>query len=203
MLHCSKERTMKKFLVSLAAVGLGLAISVAQGGERNHSNRTTSNDRSSNSATTKDSKDTKKYNTFKTTYVNHTSTLKVGADGFKSELITKNNSHTKYFDKQKLDPKYKEKFGKEFKYKVDGESKKAFCYPGKHHHHWDYRCWNEHYRCWFYWDPCTLGFFYWYPKCNCWAPVACVPDCVPDCTGDASDGADSSLDDMTPPDGDN
>jgi hypothetical protein len=189
---------MKKFLTSLATVGLGLAISVAQGGERNHGNHTTSNDRHGNTSTTKDTKDTKGNN-----FNKNTSTLKVGADGFKSELISKNNSHTKYFDKQKLDPKYKEKFGKEFKYKVDGESKKAFCYPGKHHHHWDHRCWNEHYRCWFYWDPCTLGYFYWYPKCNCWAPVACVPECLPDCTGGLSDGEDSSPDDMAPPDGDN
>src|SRR5437764_7850428 len=39
---CSKESNMKRFLISLSAVGLGLAISVAQGGEHDRGHRTSS-----------------------------------------------------------------------------------------------------------------------------------------------------------------
>jgi hypothetical protein len=198
---------MKRFWISMAVFGLGFLVSVAQADDRG--TRRNSNDRSNNATTSKDNKNSNVINTVKPTHLDfltwtntsankNTFSLKVGSDGFKSDLI-KHNSRTKYFGEHKVDAKYKEKFGKTFTYKIDGKSKTAFCYPGKHHHHWDYRCWNEHYRCWFYWDPCTLGYFFWYPRCNCWAPVSCSPDDVPDCSGDASDGPDSSSSDVPPP----
>jgi hypothetical protein len=204
---------MNRFLISLSAVGLGLAISVAQGKEHDRGNHRTSsvpsNDRSHETATkapSNNSKPTNVISTAKPSTVIPGSTTKVtpftpkvGSEGFKSDMISKNNSRTKYFAEHKVDSKYPEKFGKTFKYKVNGEAKTAYCYPGKHHHHWDYRCWNGHYHCWFYWDPCTVCFYYWYPTCNCWAPASCSPSDVPDYSGDSADGPDSLGDDAPPP----
>jgi len=126
------------------------------------------------------------------------STPRIGKDGFKDELIAKNNTRTKYFSNKKVDLKYAEKHGKLVE-TVRGGKKKVYCYPGKHHDHWKYRCWNGHYRCWLYWDPCCECYYHWFADRCCWAPVTCAPDDVPDFSSAATDTSEDGGDAVPPP----
>jgi hypothetical protein len=219
MLPSSKESPMNRIGMCLTVLGLGLVISVVQAGgnaqrnsvgvgiDRSHKSPPTNTSKtgptSSDKVDTSDKtiKTDKADKSDKTVHEtkNKVTFPKVDKDGFKHDLITKNNVRTKHFDERNTDSKYFKKHGKKFKYEKDGEKKEAYCYPGLHHHHWEYRCWNSHYCCWFYWDPCTYCYYYWYPRCCCWAPVSCAPEYVPDYSGNAAYGQDAPVDDDIPP----
>jgi len=216
---------MNRIGMSLTVLGLGLVVSVAQAGnkdrgvnkdsvgvgfDRKHYTTPTNTSKPGPTSTDKVDKNDKNDKNVKTDKTDKSDkkvyettkkvTLpKVDKDGFKHDLVSKNNVRTKHFNERNTDSKYFEKHGKKFKYEKDGEIKEAYCYPGLHHHHWEYRCWNSHYCCWFYWDPCTVCYYYWYPTCNCWAPVSCAPECVPDYSGDTAYGPGGSADGDIPP----
>ena len=205
---------MNRIAITLSTLGLGFALSAAQatdGGAGKKSSVVYSKESSHRTQTVYKPAPTKGDEHYKsvksTTPVIHkkdekvtksTFLTKVGKDGFKDDLILKHNTKTKYFPKKDVDLKYPEKYGKLVKIESGGKARKFYCYPGKHHHHWKYRCWNRHYCCWFYWDPCCECYYYWYPERCCWAPVTCSPYDVPDYSGDATVPSDDG-DDMAPP----
>ena len=47
----------------------------------------------------------------------------------------------------------------------------GYCYPGRNHCQWSYRCWNDTYNCTTYWCPSTRCHYYWCERDCCYYPV--------------------------------
>jgi hypothetical protein len=51
----------------------------------------------------------------------------------------------------------------------------GYLYGGKRQPHWAFRYWNPRLRCWSYWDPGTLRFYYWCAPDACYYPMTTCP----------------------------
>jgi hypothetical protein len=87
------------------------------------------------------------------------------------KAINKYNGARKPLKRTVLDPKYHRNHGKRFTYEHGGFSKRAWFYPGKRHHHWQFCRWNSSYRKWFFFDPCTRDYYCYSPECACYVPT--------------------------------
>lgn len=52
--------------------------------------------------------------------------------------------------------------------------KGGFCYPGKYHDHWSYRCYSPKYGCDCYWCPSTCCYYYWCEPACCYYPISYI-----------------------------
>jgi hypothetical protein len=51
----------------------------------------------------------------------------------------------------------------------------GYYYKGRNHHHWTKRYWHSGYRCYLYYCPDTLAYYYWCAPDNCYYPVSYCP----------------------------
>jgi hypothetical protein len=61
---------------------------------------------------------------------------------------------------------YVQKFGKSFS--------GGFCFPGKSHCHWTYSCFSPKYGCNCYWCPYTTCYYYWCEPACCYYPISYI-----------------------------
>jgi hypothetical protein len=66
---------------------------------------------------------------------------------------------------------YVTKYGTQFK--------GGYCYKGKDHCHWTYKCWWGDYGCYCYYCPYTYCWYYWYPQDCCYYPCSYVKCATP------------------------
>jgi len=92
---------------------------------------------------------------------------------FDSKLVARHNGDRHYLEDRVVDKHYHERCGREFRYYCGNRECHGYCYPGRYHRHWNYCCWNPHYRHWFFYDGCTRGFFYYCHSHDCYLPVDC------------------------------
>jgi hypothetical protein len=52
-------------------------------------------------------------------------------------------------------------------------------YSGKAHYHWTKRSYNAKWRQWFFFDPRTRGWYFWYARGFRYYPVACIAEFPP------------------------
>jgi hypothetical protein len=69
---------------------------------------------------------------------------------------------------------YQKKYGKKFRFKVNGKYKLAWYYPGRIHRHWKFYCYNAYYKKWLFYDECTSTYYYYCGMCTCYRPIEYV-----------------------------
>jgi hypothetical protein len=57
--------------------------------------------------------------------------------------------------------------------------KGGYFYKGKEHSHWTHRYWYGRYGCYTYYCPSTCGWYYYYPKQECYYPVSYITTATP------------------------
>ncbi len=102
---------------------------------------------------------------------------------FSRRLVTKHNGPPRQVAHRHPDKDYLTRFGKPFRFKVDGVTRTGRYLPGRCHRHWKSYCWNDYYRKWLYYDEDADTYFYYCCLCDCYRPIeyACeVCLCLPD-----------------------
>jgi hypothetical protein len=59
---------------------------------------------------------------------------------------------------------YARDYGRTFRY--------GTYYSGRNHYQWSKYYYSSSWRCTFYYDPCTCGWFYFYPRTECYYPIS-------------------------------
>jgi hypothetical protein len=123
---------------------------------------------------------------------------------FSHDLVKKHNGSLKYVSRRVTDRNYHKKYGKQFRFKVDGKYRTGWYYPGRHHRHWKSYCYNRYYRKWLFYDECTGTQYYYCGMCGCYRPIeyACQtclntpddPDVDPCADGDGDADAEEEPD---------
>ena len=89
-------------------------------------------------------------------------------------LVVKHNGAQKQVRKRVMAKNYHKKYGKKFKFKVNGKYKVAWYYPGRIHRHWKFYCYNTYYKKWLFFDECTSTYYYYCGMCTCYRPIEYV-----------------------------
>jgi hypothetical protein len=77
-----------------------------------------------------------------------------------------------------------------------------YFYKGRRHHHWSHRYWSRRYRCYCYYCPSTLGWYYWSEPSTSYFPVSYATVATPTVMVQASTeerDEDPEADSETPP----
>jgi hypothetical protein len=90
---------------------------------------------------------------------------------FSRVLIAKHNGAKKFVKNRVTDKGYARKFGKRFRFTVNGKTRWGWYYPGRHHRHWKFFSYNAFYRKWLFYDECTLTYYYFCNRCTCYRPI--------------------------------
>jgi hypothetical protein len=93
---------------------------------------------------------------------------------FSKALVSKHNGARKFVKNRVTDRGYLRKFGRHFRFTVNGVTRQAWYYPGAWHRHWRFYCYNWHYRKWLFFDECTATYYYYCHVCTCYRPI-CYP----------------------------
>jgi hypothetical protein len=93
---------------------------------------------------------------------------------FSHDLIKKHNGAMKHVSKHVADKDYHKKYGKRFRFKVDGKYRTAWYYPGRYHRHWKFYSYNSYYKKWLFYDDCTSTYYYYCGRCSCYRPIEYV-----------------------------